>query len=51
MNSIFLNDQYSVDEKANLLETVFKSLADLVFVYDLKEHKIVIRNPASRRYF
>jgi CheY-like chemotaxis protein len=46
MNSIFLNDHYSIDEKANLLETVFKSLADLVFVYDLKEHKIVIRNPA-----
>ncbi|MEI6088057.1 MAG: response regulator [Bacteroidota bacterium] len=46
MNSIFLNDHYSIDEKANLLETVFKSLADLVFVYDLKEHKILIRNPA-----
>ena len=46
MNSIFLNDHYTVDEKANLLETVFKGLADLVFVYDLKEHKIVIRNPA-----
>lgn len=46
MNAIFLNDQYSVDEKANLLETVFKSLADLVFVYDLKVKKIIIRNPA-----
>lgn len=46
MNAIFLNDQYSVDEKANLLETVFKSLADLVFVYDLKVNKIIIRNPA-----
>lgn len=45
MNSIFLNDDYSVEEKANLLETVFRSLEDLVFVYDLKEKKIIIRNP------
>ena len=45
MNSIFLNDDYSVEEKANLLETVFRGLEDLVFVYDLKEKKIIIRNP------
>lgn len=46
MNSIFFGDQYSIEDKANLLETVFKNLADLVFVFDLKKHKIVIRNPA-----
>lgn len=46
MNSIFFGDQYSVDEKVDLLEKVFKNLADLVFVFDLNQHKIVIRNPA-----
>jgi len=46
MNSIFFGDQYNTEQKADLLETVFKSLADLVFVFDLKEQKIVIRNPA-----
>lgn len=46
MNSIFFGDNYSIEAKEYLLETVFKSLADLVFVFDLKEHKIVIRNPA-----
>lgn len=46
MNSIFFGENYSIEEKEHLLETVFKSLADLVFVFDLKEHKIVIRNPA-----
>lgn len=46
MNSIFFGDQYSIEDKANLLEEVFKNLPDLVFVFDLKKHKIVIRNPA-----
>ncbi|MBY0482178.1 MAG: response regulator [Chitinophagaceae bacterium] len=46
MNSVFLNEHYSLEEKEHLLETVFKNLADLVFVFDLEQHRIVIRNPA-----
>lgn len=46
MNSIFFNDRYSLEDKEHLLETVFKNLADLVFVFDLEQHKIVIRNPS-----
>ncbi len=46
MNSIFFGNHYHADEKARLLETVFKSLDGLVFVFDLKEQKIIIRNPA-----
>ncbi len=49
MNSIFFGDHYTIEEKANLLESVFKNLPDLVFVFDLKAHKIVLRNPALDR--
>jgi len=42
----FFGDNYSIEEKEHLLETVFQRLADLVFVFDIIENKIVIRNPA-----
>jgi len=35
-----------LEEKEYLLESVFKNLVDLVFVYDLEQHRIIIRNPA-----
>lgn len=37
----------SIEDKVLLLESVFKNLMDLIFVFDLEEQKILIRNPSS----
>lgn len=51
MRPIYLNDSNGIEEKLFLLENVFKNLVDAVFVFDLKQNKIVVQNPALGELF